>query len=241
MTIYQEVKALQERSLQQHALMQVQVAGDLIIACNSTPIEVAITNNMLRSCQEPSTGRCDAVVTVPFVGFRDVLIGSTGISHEDADILISKLAIITRSCEGTFTIPEEEYVLVDSPATTSNRQQNEDPIKPATSKTNQFSPLDASLKTFLDNTTAPIVQHAPDEDLHFPLCLIHHKKKHDTSILKANNQAKTGMVSAITFLARLGISDFPIFSVVTEGAKGTVFMGWHSSKEDVCSSLPSLL
>ncbi|KAG0703490.1 hypothetical protein DFH29DRAFT_998484 [Suillus ampliporus] len=57
-------------------------------------------------------------------------------------------------------------------------------------------------------------------DLLLPVLLSEYKRNDTSTISKATNQTRTYLVSAITFLSALGITDTPVFGLVVNGTRG---------------------
>jgi hypothetical protein len=71
------------------------------------------------------------------------------------------------------------------------------------------------------------------DDLLLPCMLVEYKNFNDNE-MQALNQARTHCVSALTFLAAIGIKGRPIFCLITSGKIGSVILAWHSNIQDVC-------
>jgi hypothetical protein len=67
------------------------------------------------------------------------------------------------------------------------------------------------------------------KDLLLPVLLAEYKKRDESAISTAMNQMKTYLVSAITFLSELGITDKPVFGLVVNGTLGAITMGWKTN------------
>jgi hypothetical protein len=50
---------------------------------------------------------------------------------------------------------------------------------------------------------------------------------------KALNQGRMYSVSAVTFLASLGITGYPVYCLITSGKMGGVLVTWHATKGKV--------
>jgi len=74
---------------------------------------------------------------------------------------------------------------------------------------------------------------ASAQDLLLPVLLSKYKKKDASTIAQAMNQMRTYLVSALSFLDALGITEQPVFGLVVNGRLGAVTMGWK--KDDVCA------
>ena len=77
---------------------------------------------------------------------------------------------------------------------------------------------------------------ATDEDshvLHLPVLLVNHQI-HDCGLDDSTrNRQRLNCVSAVQFLATLGIKDFPVYGLATSGQYGYVSSTWFSSADDV--------
>jgi len=74
---------------------------------------------------------------------------------------------------------------------------------------------------------------ASAQDLLLPVLLSEYKKKDASTIAQAMNQMGTYLVSALSFLDALGVTEQPVFGLVVNGRLGAVTMGWK--KDDVCT------
>ncbi|KAL4063391.1 hypothetical protein V8B97DRAFT_1992062 [Scleroderma yunnanense] len=70
------------------------------------------------------------------------------------------------------------------------------------------------------------------DSLSLPILIAEYKKKDDSGIFKAMNQCRIYLVSAVRFLEALGITDQPVFGLVTKGAEGSILMAWLSGKTE---------
>ncbi|KAG2361898.1 hypothetical protein BDR07DRAFT_1461189 [Suillus spraguei] len=69
------------------------------------------------------------------------------------------------------------------------------------------------------------------KDLLLPVLLAKYKKRDESAISTSMNQMKTYLVSAVTFLSELGITDQPIFGLVVDGTLGAVTMAWKTNNQ----------
>ncbi|KAG1723266.1 hypothetical protein EDB19DRAFT_2029127 [Suillus lakei] len=67
------------------------------------------------------------------------------------------------------------------------------------------------------------------KDLLLPVLLAEYKKRDESAISTAMNQMRIYLVSALTFLSELGITDQPVFGLVVNGARGALTMGWKTN------------
>ncbi|KAG1717263.1 hypothetical protein EDB19DRAFT_2048173 [Suillus lakei] len=72
----------------------------------------------------------------------------------------------------------------------------------------------------------PFFCHADDnQDLLLPVLLAEYKKRDESAISTAMNQMRIYLVSALTFLSELGITDQPVFGLVVNGAERSAYHG----------------
>lgn len=70
-------------------------------------------------------------------------------------------------------------------------------------------------------------------DVWIPVMFGEHKRRRDDSPMKAVGQARSYICSGLNFMSSVGIRDHPVMSLVTDGTRGAVIMGWSSSRTDV--------
>ena len=69
--------------------------------------------------------------------------------------------------------------------------------------------------------------------LHLPVLLVNHQI-HECGLDEATrNRQRLNCVSAVQFLASLGIKDFPVYGLATSGQYGYVSSTWFSSADNV--------
>lgn len=64
---------------------------------------------------------------------------------------------------------------------------------------------------------------------YFPFLYVENKRA-SKSLRQALHQCQMYCIFGVEFLAALGITDFPVFGVVTAGTEGEIIMAWKSSK-----------
>ena len=62
-----------------------------------------------------------------------------------------------------------------------------------------------------------------------PQLLVEHKTANKTE-RRVLNQSRMYCVSAVAFLAAIGITDYPVFGLVTRGTIGAVIMAWRDKQ-----------
>jgi hypothetical protein len=64
---------------------------------------------------------------------------------------------------------------------------------------------------------------------YFPFIYVENKRA-TKSLRQALHQCQMYCIFGVEFLAALGITDFPVFGVITAGTEGEIIMAWKSSK-----------
>lgn len=81
--------------------------------------------------------------------------------------------------------------------------------------------------------TVPLPKSEPETaaplKMFVPFIFAEHKRYADEAF-KAINQMKLYCITGLEFLASIGITDFPVWGIVTAGSKGVILMAWKSSK-----------
>lgn len=67
-------------------------------------------------------------------------------------------------------------------------------------------------------------------ELFFPLLFCEYKRKNYENVATAFRQAQMDCISGVESLRALGITDFPVYGLVTTGSRGSIMMAWHSTK-----------
>ncbi|KAI0827459.1 hypothetical protein BC628DRAFT_1369765 [Trametes gibbosa] len=70
-------------------------------------------------------------------------------------------------------------------------------------------------------------------DLHVPFLTVENKKENG-DLVKAGNQARAYMAGVLRFFHSLGITNVPVYTLITEGTTGVVIFGWceEESRQD---------
>ncbi|KAG1831272.1 hypothetical protein EV424DRAFT_1372572 [Suillus variegatus] len=185
------------------------------------------------SSKDPVTGKCDAILVIPCPG--------------------AATTVLQHIC-GT-SEPEKfskSFMLVQGPkadkldASTSQSVGHSQKITSIeTKRVDDHAQLQNPFHCSPDDDKAPQEEKITDmdiysdeprkQDLFLPVLLAEYKKRDQSSISTAVNQTKTYLVSAVTFLSELGITDHPVFGLVVNGALGAITMAWK--KNNVCVHL----
>jgi hypothetical protein len=207
-----------------------------------------------RAVSEPHTGKCDAILVTPIsnpllVDERD----SDRVGAEAYGLVRHPQPKHQKSHRSSSELLHPSLaaapVLLSSPAealtsneNSENLAQNGTPVGKFTVTPQQLKLLHNPLQFPCIESRSIIATENPNvsevsvirsDDLLLPCMLVEYKKFSDSET-KALNQARTYCVSALSFLAAIGIEGHLIFCLITSGKIGGVMLAWHSKIEDVC-------
>ncbi|KAG2358646.1 hypothetical protein BDR07DRAFT_1462916 [Suillus spraguei] len=157
-----------------------------------------------RSSKDPVTGKCDAILVIPCSGVTTAILQHISSIEEKEKLL-------------------KYFMLVQSRKTDQNQLNNPFPCHPDGNQTTQTK------ETILSED--PSCDEPNRQDLLLPVLLAEYKKTDESAISTAMNQTKTYLVSAVTFLSELGLTDKPIFGLVVNGTLGAVTMAWKTNNQ----------
>ena len=108
---------------------------------------------------------------------------------------------------------------------------------PSTKKTEKVTFNDAHAECLmcskvtdsLPNTSPFVVKDDKLLRFYFPFLFVENKRA-TKSLHQALHQCQMYCIFGVEFLAALGITDFPVFGVITAGTEGEIIMAWKSSK-----------
>ncbi|KAG0696443.1 hypothetical protein DFH29DRAFT_879354 [Suillus ampliporus] len=180
------------------------------------------------SRMEPNKGRCDAVLVVPCSGATSEMLQGIPNSKEREEFLSTFMLIRdskpekndTNLAKGEPSSQVEKLVKGRSHKSTSDRQL-QDPFVAHPDSTRPTNILP-------EQTSFP---DPSKQDLLLPVLLSEYKRNDKSTISKATNQMRTYLVSAITFLSALGITNTPVFGLVVNGTRGAVTMAWKEEEK----------
>lgn len=215
-----------------------------------------------RSNSEPTTGRCDAILVVSCPGVSAEIENLSGNKGDSKQFLKASVLIHHLDPEGKDPSPSPRNLAevnsrpsnVDSKAftrkttVTSASQYLSPPV--VTQSDSKETKLSTEDKTLLHNIFAVNsngVGFQPNEslgnkdrptrevdpDLLLSVLDAEYKKTCEKTVAKAMNQARTYCTASLYSLAFVGIKDYPVFSLVTSGTKGAVYISWFSSRANV--------
>jgi hypothetical protein len=198
------------------------------------------------SYKDPVTGKCDAILVVPFSGGATAMLQGISSSKEQEDLLKPFLLVqdpkpeeLDASTGGTSH--QVEKTVGHSRKTTSNKSLH----VPSSSRVSGSKTAEQNLLQHLflyDPDSNPATQkketmpsaNTSGTDILLPVLLAEYKKKDTSAISTAMNQMRMYQVSAVTFLSALGITDQPVFGPVVNGTLGAITMAWKTN--DVCAA-----
>ncbi len=79
--------------------------------------------------------------------------------------------------------------------------------------------------------------HKVSTELFFPLIFCGYSSGYGNTRV-AFHRCQTVCISGVESLRKLGITDFPVYGLVTNGSKASIMMAWHSTKAITQSSGP---
>jgi hypothetical protein len=205
------------------------------------------------SYKDPVTGKCDAILVVPFSGGATAMLQNISSSKEQEDLLKPFLLVQDPKPE-EFTKPEEldastgetshqiEKTVGQSRKTKSNKslQVPTDIDHARKSRMFEIDLRDHVFGCYPDgkpatqkNNTMPS-KKTSGTDIQIPVLVAEYKKTSTSGISTAVNQMRIYQVSAVTFLSALGITGQPVFGLIVNGTLGAITMAWKTS--DVCAA-----
>jgi hypothetical protein len=214
---------------------------------------------MRRSNSEPTTGRCDAILVVSCPGVLAEIGKLSGNKGDSKQFLKASVLIHHPDPEGKDPSPSPRN-RAEVNSRPSNVDSKASAQKASVTSASQYlSPLvvtqsDSKLsiedKALLHNiftVNSNGVDFQPNEsvgnkdqptrdvdpDLLLSVLGAEYKKTCEKTVAKAMNQARTYCTASLYSLAFVGIKDYPVFSLVTSGTKGAVYISWFSSRANV--------
>jgi hypothetical protein len=203
-----------------------------------------------RAVSEPHTSKCDAILVTPIsnallVNERD----SDGVGAEVYGLVRHPQPKHQKSHRSSSGLLHPSLAaappLLSSPAEALTSNENSENLAQNGMPVGKFTVTPQQLKLLhnplqfphpiigTENSNVSEVSVIRSDDLLLPCMLVEYKKFSDSKT-KALNRARTYCVSALSFLAAIGIKGHPIFCLITSGEIGGVMLAWHSKIKDVC-------
>ncbi|KAG1717685.1 hypothetical protein EDB19DRAFT_1179074 [Suillus lakei] len=197
------------------------------------------------SSLDPTTGKCDAVLVIPCSGAATTMLQP--ISSIDKQENLLKFFMLIQgpkpdendsstgetSNEIKKTIGRSQMATSDRPLQVPSSSRISDSKKPDFKTLHDPFFCHADDNQVTQRTEAILSKTSGDEpggkDLLLPVLLAEYKKRDESAISTAMNQMRIYLVSALTFLSELGITDQPVFGLVVNGARGALTMGWKAN------------
>ncbi|KAG0703486.1 hypothetical protein DFH29DRAFT_441140 [Suillus ampliporus] len=199
------------------------------------------------SRREPDNGTCNAVLVVPCSGAITAMLQHLPDSKEQEAFLATFILIRDLKPEkndSSFGQGNTSYQIggvvshTQKPASNSQLQVPSSHVSESKRKKNDRDMLENVFFVHPDGTqtTDRLSEQTPFpepgiKDLLLPVLLSEYKKRDGSAISKAANQMRTYLVSAITFLSALGVTDEPVFGLVVNGTRGAVTMAWMKGEK----------
>ncbi|KAG1741780.1 uncharacterized protein EDB91DRAFT_1279845 [Suillus paluster] len=199
------------------------------------------------SCIEPRTAKCDAVLVVPCSGATTAMLQRLRNSKEKERKNFLDTFILIRGSQAE----KDDSVLAKSEPSSQTKelvgpshksisdrhlQVPSSHVSESKKKKHEQNPLHDLFLVHPDGTLPTDVfsgqmSWPEPRDLLLPVLLSEYKKNDTSMILQATNQMRTYLVSAITFLSALGITNEPVFGLVVNGPRGAVTMAWKKGEK----------
>jgi hypothetical protein len=198
------------------------------------------------SSLDPCTGKCDAILVIPCPGVATAMLQRISGVDQQENFLKSFMLIQGLKPEKSDSNAVENSSQIGKTIghrqkTTSGRSLQVPSSSSRISESDRnklHNPFlyhpDSNQATQKKETVLPknIPRDEPSgKDLLLPVLLAEYKKRDGSAISTAMNQMKTYLVSAVTFLSKLGITDQPVFGLVVNGTLGAITMGWKTNNQ----------
>ncbi|THH12590.1 hypothetical protein EW146_g7549, partial [Bondarzewia mesenterica] len=218
------------------ALIRAAKVRQQVATLASDPAKM-MQNIKIRAAPEPRTGKCDAILVMPIFDALGERIGSSTVEES----LRENFALVQRAKDsgngGRVDTPISGQAR-KIPSTQLLSAANQEPSKKVEVDEvgylrDIFRRSDFYAKTTPALTSAVSSIQTPLIDSHallLPTLVVEYKKQ--DSVTKPINQGRMYLVSAVTFLAAVGITNYPVFGLITDGADGVVTLAWYSEKQD---------
>ncbi|KAG2366672.1 hypothetical protein BDR07DRAFT_1479897 [Suillus spraguei] len=200
------------------------------------------------SSKEPVTGKCDTILVIPCSGVTTAMLQRISSIEEKDKFLKSFMLVQDPKPDKLDTSMGETPHQIEAPV---GHPQNT--ISGASLQVPSSSCVPESREPNRNQLHNPFLHH-PDrnqvtqiqepilsrdapcdepsqQNLLLPVLLAEYKKKDESAISTSMNQMKTYLVSAVTFLSKLGIIDKPVFGLIANGTLGAVTMAWMTNKQ----------
>ncbi|THH14417.1 hypothetical protein EW146_g5906 [Bondarzewia mesenterica] len=188
-----------------------------------------------RAAPEPRTGKCDAILVMPIFDVLGERIGSSTVQES----LPENFAFVQRAKDsgngGRATIPVSDQApkILSTRLSSATNQDSSKKVDELGYLLDIFRCSDFYAKSTHTPISGVSLTQAPLIDsrtLLLPTLVAEYKKQ--DSVTKPINQGRMYLVSAVTFLAAVGITNYPVFGLVTDGAEGVVTLAWYSETQD---------
>ncbi|KAG1808038.1 uncharacterized protein BJ212DRAFT_1485318 [Suillus subaureus] len=183
------------------------------------------------SSKDPGTAKCDAILVIPCSGIAAAILQRISSIDEQEKLMKSFMLVQDLQLEKSDTSVGEPSSQIGknvghSQKTTPGRSLQ----VPSSSRVSEsHRNNDTEKETILPKNIS--CDEPSRRDLLLPVLLAEYKKRDESAISTAMNQMKTYLVSAVTFLSELGITDQPVFGLVVNGMLGAITMAWKANSQ----------
>ncbi|KAG2361293.1 hypothetical protein BDR07DRAFT_1359144 [Suillus spraguei] len=200
------------------------------------------------SSKEPVTGKCDAILVIPCSGVATAMLQRISSIEEKDKFLKFFMLVQGPKPDKLDTSMGETPHQIETPVGHRRNTISGTSLQvPSSSRVPESGKPDRKQlhNPFLHHPDrnqvtqtqeAILSKDAPcdepsQQNLLLPVLLAEYKKKDESAISTSMNQMKTYLVSAVTFLSKLGIVDKPVFGLIVNGTLGAVTMAWMTNKQ----------
>ncbi|THH13655.1 hypothetical protein EW146_g6587 [Bondarzewia mesenterica] len=226
------------RGAQTHALdalIRAAKVEEQVETLASDPAKMMQTIKM-RAAPEPRTGKCDAILVMPIFDILGERISSDKVQEKFPE----NFALVRRAKDSENGGRADAPVAGQAPKTSPTQFLSATSQDSSQKKVNEKGYLLDIFRCsdfYAQSTLTPIsgvsltqATLIDSQALLLPTLVVEYKKQ--DSVTKPINQGRMYLVSAVTFLAAVGITNYPVFGLITDGADGVVTVAWYSEKQD---------
>ncbi|THH19365.1 hypothetical protein EW146_g1771, partial [Bondarzewia mesenterica] len=190
----------------------------------------------IRAAPEPRTGKCDAILVTPILDVSGERIGSSTVQESLPEnfVFVQRAKDSGNGGRATASVsdPNPEASLAQ-PLSAVNWESSEKTVDEQRYFSDISQCSDFYVKSTLTLTSGASLTQAPlinSQALLLPTLIVEYKKQ--DSMIEPKHQGRMNLVSAVTFLAAIGITDYPVFGLIADDAEGVVTAAWYSETQD---------
>ncbi|KAH7882402.1 hypothetical protein F5I97DRAFT_356980 [Phlebopus sp. FC_14] len=233
-----EAKILHAQSLELYNVNSMYTMATLKLTERITNLDNAATALEKRFARERDTAICDAVVSVCIPNFLGRVVKQfDSMNMEQQNTFVKSFAFVHRPTKegGNTEISLGEVSRSASRASGSSRGGSKTGTQRRREDLTSFNnshcltTLRRNLST--DKNTSALGRNLSsivDNNLRLPILTVEYKRADLAKALVGINQSRMYAVSATAFLANIGITDYPVFTLTADGPIGALGMAWFS-------------